>query len=183
MKNLLFVLIAISLFACTSTVETENTTASENDTWYQFYENGNEEIGTPTGYINQKGDTVVPLGKYKFLFTDTVQQMAIVYTQDNRCIGIDKNQKELFQVYWYDNGPDYVQDGLFRIIKDGKIGFANEAGEIIIEPKYKCTEPFENGKAKATYDCDWAKGKEHLMIINAKWLTIDTKGNETPFSE
>ena len=183
MKNLLFVLIAISLFACTSTVETENTTASENDTWYQFYENGEEVIGEPTGYINQKGDTVVPLGKYKFLFTDTVQQMAIVYTQDNRCIGIDKNQKELFEVYWYDNGPDYVQDGLFRIIKDGKIGFANEAGEIIVEPKYKCTYAFENGQAQVAYECDLVKDGDYTMMKNAKWITIDTEGKEIEASK
>ena len=183
MKNVLSILFTISLFACTSTTETSTSKTSVDDVWYQVYENDEEGMGTPTGYINQKGDTVVPLGKYQFLFTDTVKQMAIVYTQDNRCIGINKNEEELFEVYWFDNGPDYVQDGLFRIKKGDKIGFANEAGEIIVEPKYKCTYPFENGQAQVAYECDLVKEGEHTMMKNAKWLNIDIEGNEIETKE
>ena len=183
MKNVFISLLTISLFACTSTTETSTTKTDKEDIWYQVYENDEEGMGTPTGYINQNGDTVVPLGKYKLIFTDTVQQMAIVYTKDNRCIAIDMNEQELFEVYWFDNGPDYVQDGLFRIKKGDKIGYANEAGEIIVEPKYKCANSFENGEAQVAYECDLVKDGEYTMIQNAKWITIDTEGKENKESE
>lgn len=183
MKKIILLLITISLFACTSTTETSTTSTSQDDIWYQFYENDEEDFGTPTGYKNQNGDIVVPLGKYKLIFTDTIEQMAIVYTQDNRCIGINKNEEELFEVFWYDNGPDYIQDGLFRIKKDDKIGYANEAGEIIIEPQYKCAQPFENGQAQVAYKCDLVEDGEYMRIENAEWITIDTDGNEVKENE
>lgn len=172
MKNLLLLLFWVSLFACNSSKPTTD------DTWYQIYEGEDYEIGSPTGFINSAGDTVVPYGKYQYIFTDTFTQMAIVYTQAGKCIGIDKAENELFEVYWFDNGPDYVQDGLFRIKKDEKIGYANEAGEIIIEPQYKCATWFENGKAQVAYECDFVSDGEYTLIENAKWFIIDTKGQK-----
>lgn len=173
MKYICFVLFTVSLFACNETMKSAN-----NDTWTQVFEGDEYEIGLPTGFINSKGDTVIPFGKYQYIFTDTFKTMAIVFTQEGKCIGIDKEENELFEVYWFDNGPDYVQDGLFRIKKDDKVGYANEAGDIIIEPQYKCTTPFENGQARVAVECDLVEDGEYTRMENAKWLTIDTEGQE-----
>jgi hypothetical protein len=188
MKNGLFLLLIIGLFGCGSAAEdttVENSKIEKTEgVWYQAYEidetdeDSFYEIGLPTGYVNEKGDTMVSYGKYRYIFTDTFTQMAIVMTNEGRCIGIDKNEEELFEVFWFDNGPDYVQDGLFRIKKGDKIGYANEAGEIIVEPKYKCTTPFSNGQARVAYECDLVKDSEYTRIENAKWINIDTEGNE-----
>lgn len=180
MKNGLLLLLAIGLFGCGSTVEDGNIENSNikktGDIWYLTDD-------SPAAYVNEKGDTMIPAGKYNHIFTDTFTKMAIVMTNENRCIGIDKNEKELFEVFWFDNGPDYVQDGLFRIKKGDKIGYANEAGEIVIEPKYKCTTSFENGQAHVAYECDLVKEDEYTVIENAKWLYVDTKGKETEKTE
>jgi len=148
--------------------------ATENSTWYLTDGDENSEMS----YVNEQGETMVIAGKYAYIFTDTFTQMAIVMTKENRCIAIDKQEKELFEVYFYDNGPDYIMDGLFRI-KDGeKIGYANKDGKIVIAPQYKCTTPFENGKAQVAYECDLKPDGEHTLMTNAKFFYIDTKGNK-----
>ena len=60
--------------------------------------------------------------------------------------------KELFEVYKIDNGPDYVSDGLFRIVgKNSKIGFADTCGVIVIPPVFSYATPFHNGEAKVSF--------------------------------
>ena len=175
-KISLFLVIATVLMSCQLDKSAKSNIAEkETNTWYQTYDDGFYDIGTPTGYVNEKGDTVIPLGKYDYIFTDTFTKMAIVY-KEGKCIGIDKNETELFEVYWYDNGPDYVEDGLFRIKHGDKIGYANLDGEIIIKPQYKCATPFENGQAQVAYECNLVKDGEYTMIENAQWLKIDTEG-------
>ena len=57
----------------------------------------------------------------------------------------DRRGRFLYYVQWFDNGPDYYSEGLRRINKNGKIGFANAEGDIVIEPKYDWTHPFNYG--------------------------------------
>lgn len=128
------------------------------------------------GYVNQNGVEIVPIGKYQFCFEDTIRTFGAVMTQDNVCMGIDKNGKELFQIYFYDNGPDYIVENRFRIIKDGKIGYANELGEIVIQPQFQCADAFENGKARVTHDCELIKDGEYTMAKSESWFFINTNG-------
>ena len=135
-----------------------------------------DERGVPSGYINQHGDTVIPLGKYFYCFTDTLKNFAIVLKKNGQLIGIDKNEKELFEVYWFDNGPDYVTDGLFRIKKNGKIGYSDTNGKIVIEPQFDCAFPFEKGKAKVSNDCKTVMVGEYSKWISDNWIYIDKTG-------
>lgn len=130
------------------------------------------------GYVNQNGVTIVPIGKYQYCFEDTIRTFGAVMTQDNICMGIDKNGKELYQIYFYDNGPDYIVDNRFRIVKNEKIGYANELGEIVIQPQFQCAEPFENGKARVTNDCKLIKDGEHTMAESESWFFINTNGGK-----
>ncbi|MBK7871524.1 MAG: WG repeat-containing protein [Saprospiraceae bacterium] len=151
---------------------------NSNDYLIKVYEGEFDEIGVKSGYINLRGDTVIALGKYYYCYTDTLKNFAVVKKHDGTCIGIDKNDNELYEVYWYDNGPDYIVDGLFRIIKNNKIGYANEDGAIIIPPQFECATPFENGKAQVTYNCELVKDGEHTKMESDSWFLIDTKGNK-----
>lgn len=147
---------------------------------YKIFEGEEDEIFSKTGYVNIAGDTVIAMGKYKYCFTDTLVNYAIVMDQDNVCKAIDSNEKVLYEVKWYDNGPDYLSDGLFRIIIEGKTGYANTVGEIVIQPIYACTEPFEGGKARVTLQCDLSKDGEYTRMESDEWFFIDTKGNKVP---
>lgn len=75
------------------------------------------EVGVPVCYLNERGDTIVPYGKYRYCQTDTIKKIGFVYEnkpKDARIICINDAGKELFYVFKYDNGPDYIQETCWR---------------------------------------------------------------------
>ena len=141
------------------------------------------EVGVPVCYLSERGDTIVPYGKYRFCQTDTIRNIGFVYEnrQNARIVCIDNQGKELFYAFKYDNGADYVREGLFRITDDkGLIGFADTLGNIVIKPQFKFAFPFENGKAKVTFsgeskDVPGSNGEKHYWN-SSDWYYIDKNG-------
>lgn len=152
---------------------------SSIDTLFRFNE-GFYELGVPCGYKNQYGDTIIPIGKYFYCFTDTIIDFGIVMKKGEKTIAIDKNENELYEVYWFDNGPDYAKDNRFRIIKNNKIGYANSKGEIIIKPQFMCANQFKNGIAKVSYNCNYREpdNEGHSLMSSDEWFYIDIDGNK-----
>ena len=111
------------------------------------------------GYKNSQGEIIIPLGKYKMCFTDTFKSYAIVVSEDKVSqrdifIAIDRKETILYQVFPFDNGPDYPLEGLFLIILNNKIGYADyNTGEVVIKPQFDCATSFEDGIAKISNDC------------------------------
>ena len=132
------------------------------------------------GYKNQNGDTIIPPGKYSFCFTDTFRNFAIVAKPHFGFVAIDRHENVLYEVFPFDNGPDYASDGLFRIIKNNKIGYADEVtGKVVIKPQFGCAFPFENDVAKVGINCTtYADDVEHGTWTTNKWLYIDKKGRK-----
>jgi hypothetical protein len=128
------------------------------------------------GYINQQGDTVIPMGKYIMCFTDTFKTYAIVSKAGEGLVAIDRNEHVKFNVFPFDNGPDYMSEGLFRIVENEKIGYADEAGNVVIKPAYECAYPFENGKAQVAINCRTTSDGEHSTWESNQWLEIDKQG-------
>jgi len=162
-----FLLLILALFTvgCTS--------KPEDDYLYRIIDPDDWE---KYGYADSKGETVIPLGKYGICYTDTLKNFAVVLIDRKGFFGIDRNEEILFQVYPFDNGPDDPQEGLFRIIEDGKIGYANLEGEIVIKPQYGCAHPFKNGKAEVGLQCISIPDGEHSYWETDKWITIDKRG-------
>ncbi|MBS7566215.1 WG repeat-containing protein [Mucilaginibacter sp. Bleaf8] len=131
-----------------------------------------------SGYLNANKDTVIPLGKYDRCLTDTFKNFAIVAKRNVGFIGIDKAEKVLFEVFPFDNGPDYVVEGLFRIIKNGKIGYADSTGKVIIPPRYACAYPFEKGLAMVSYQGKKIADGEHYYWAADHWFYINKAGQE-----
>jgi hypothetical protein len=69
------------------------------------------------GDANSKGDTVIQLDKYLICYTAKFYNLAIVAMRDKGVVGIDRKENILFNVYIFDNGPDYPSNGLFRMVK------------------------------------------------------------------
>jgi hypothetical protein len=94
---------------------------------------------------------------------------------------IDRTEKVLFRIFSFDNGPDYVSNGLLRIVGDGgKVGFANEDGEIVIHPQFAFAGPFS---AETGYAVVNVGGKEvryekeeRTSLVGGKWGAINKKG-------
>ena len=132
------------------------------------------------GYVNQDGDTIITEMKYSKCFTDTIRTYGIGVNGDSEMVAIDRQGDILYKVYSFDNAPDEPSDGLFRIIINNKIGYADYAtGEIIIEPKYSCAYPFKNGVAQVNMDCRAEFNGEHSLWQSAHWEYINKAGNKT----
>ena len=144
----------------------------------RVYEGEYDEIGVKNAYVNLSGDTIVAAGKYLYCYTDTLKTIGMVLKNNGQIAAIDKSGKELFEVFRYDNGPDYVSDGLFRIVDKGKIGYANMDGEIVILPIFDCAYPFKNGKAKVSLNCKKTPENEHQIWESNKWYSIDKTGKK-----
>lgn len=154
---------------------------SPTDTLFRIPDNEHYEMGDSCGYVNQKGDTIHALGKYNMCFTEVITTYGIVVDASKPSwglIGIDQQGNRLFDVYVFDNGPDWLSDGLFRIKRNGKIGYANSKGQIIIDPQFECASQFSNGKAKVAYTCTLINGPndEHHSMESDSWFYIDKKG-------
>ena len=136
------------------------------------------EIGDAVCYLNARNDTIIPFGKYTYMGSDTIDKIGFVVKDEIVCI--DNTGQELFTVFPYDNGPDYIVEGYFRIIdKSGKIGFANREGDIRIQPQYAFAHPFSKGKTKATYSGKKVyidDSKEHWVWDSDEWFTINKRG-------
>jgi len=111
-------------------------------------------------FLTPSGDTVTRLdtSNYYVCFSDTVQAFAIVGLKNKKgWWAIDRNEKILFQVYNTSVGepsPDELQDGMIRIVDNyGKIGFANQSGQIVIKPKFEAASSFYKGKAIIGRQC------------------------------
>jgi hypothetical protein len=100
-----------------------------------------------------------------------------ILEKDHKWVVVDEQKTVLYDVFLYDNGPDAPADGLYRIVKDGKIGYADAStNAIVIEPQYDCAYPFENGKAKVSTDCKTVKDGEYDVWESEAWQFIDKKG-------
>lgn len=125
------------------------------------------------GYVSESGDTVIPC-MYPFAYTDTINHIGFVAEGNGKIVCLDKKGNKLFNVFKYDNGPDYPQEGLFRIIdEDGAIGFADTLGTVIIPPSYKFAFPFKDGKAKVTYEGQSVSNGEYTVWESSSWTFIN----------
>ncbi len=147
------------------------------------------------GYIDKTGKEIIPcvyvpheLGlasKYYYGFSENVVQVAEPYTDDNgnilyklKCFnnkGVELFSKDSVQIDSDDDGKNEklmlfsYHDGLARYIQDGKYGFIDKVGAIVIPCIYDYVTDFNEGMALAR------KG-EDLGYIN-------TKGEEIIFGK
>jgi len=115
------------------------------DDCYELY------TDSSSGYelLGYKQDGQVKIkAKYVAKYTDTLCTMALVLDREKGWLGIDKNGNVILVPFIFDNGPDYVKEGLFRFVENEKIGFANLDGQKIIPAQYSFATPFYEGYAR-----------------------------------
>ena len=150
----------------------------QDDKLYIYYYPNFEDVDATLGYVDSSGKVVIPAGKYPYIFTAEFDKIAFVLLKDRKGVyAIDRNEKILFQVCSYEIGPDIVSNGLFRIIENGKIGFANMNGEIVIKPRFQFVYPFqENGFAIFCENGTWSMLDKYIPVIKGKWGVINRQG-------
>lgn len=107
----------------------------------------------------------------------TTTPLTMTQTADGKWVIMDSQKKVVYEVFIYDNGPDYEAEGLIRVVKNGKIGYADaKTYAIVIEPQFDCAYPFENGKAKVSKQCKTVKDGEHSVWESDAWQYVDKEG-------
>lgn len=159
----------IMFFLCTSSLF-----AQQNNDYLLLV--GDEEAQK---YVDKDGKTVIPEGKY-MCFTDTFRTKALVLHQEEGFVAIDRNENIAYKVFTYDNYPDEASEGLFRIVQDGKIGYADISTlEIVIKPQFEAAYPFsDNGTAEVTFKVKKSKDGEYTRWESDSWFFIDKAGKK-----
>lgn len=153
-----------------NTVLAQNTVNNE-----PLFVSRNEQTNT-CGYKNQNGELVIP-EKYIICYTDTLHNYATVLDSLQGWIAIDKNDFPLYQIFVYDNGPDYPSEGLFRIIIDELIGYADyKTGMVVIPPQFRCAYPFKGESAKVAVNCTKIPSEDHFIWQSNYWYFINKQG-------
>ncbi|SDR01712.1 WG containing repeat-containing protein [Chryseobacterium soldanellicola] len=89
----------------------------------------------------------------------------------------DKKGNFLYRPFFYDNGADYFSEGVRRFVKNGKVGFVDRNGTIVIEANHDFAAPFNYGYSAFCNGCDWEKtNEEHKAIVGGNWGMMNFKG-------
>lgn len=141
------------------------------------------------GVKNQKGEIIVPA---QFRIFSEIKNGELVEGETIYFDGFKKEEKKeknawgyvydkkgnfLYRPFLYDNGADYFAEGVRRFVKNGKVGFVDRNGTIIIEAKHDFVSPFNYGYAAFCDGCDWEKNnEEHKAIVGGTWGVLNLKG-------
>lgn len=167
--------IIVLLFLLNNLSSCDPPIVKNKDYWISF----TDTITNKSGYKNNKGDIVIALGKYERCFTDTLKTYAIVVKPTIGFVAIDRMENVLYKIFPFDNGPDYPSEGLFRILENNKIGYADStSGKVVIKPQFDCAWPFENGVAEVSNDCTTQSHGEHSVWQSDQWYFIDKTGRK-----
>lgn len=91
----------------------------------------------------------------------------------------DARHAKRYPPFDFDNGGDYVSDGMMRIIDDkGRFGYADSTGHTVIIPRFAFGFPFEGGRAKVTNSGHEVREGEHSRWVSKKWYYIDKLGRK-----
>ncbi|MEO8704968.1 MAG: WG repeat-containing protein [Kofleriaceae bacterium] len=123
------------------------------------------EDGGKHGFRDGKGRVVIT-AQYNHVYEFSPYGIAAVVDATHPFLFIDARGKVLAQAFAYDNGPDYFQEGVARIVDaDKKVGFLGERGDIAIVPRFVAAASFCHGKAE--------------VEIDGETYFIDKHGNKT----
>jgi len=89
---------------------------------------------------------------------------------------IDRQGRVLVRPMVYDNGPDPFSEGLARYVADGRYGFFDPAGHIVIPAHFDFAQPFHQGRAAVCMDCEKRVMGEHWTMVGGRWGYIDGTG-------
>lgn len=146
----------------------------ENDSTISFRDENNNFI-------------IKPFKTYKYLVKNNSHKSEVkenffyIHPKNRPEYAVNRLGKFLFYPYYFDNGPDYIKENYLRIKdENGKVGFADKEGKVVISPKYDYATPFNMGFSSYCNGCyfDRKKDEEHPPIVGGIWGYIDVNGNE-----
>ncbi|HEX2731611.1 MAG TPA: WG repeat-containing protein [Polyangiaceae bacterium] len=127
------------------------------------------------GYKDAKGNVVIPAQlqvAYPFL-----EQGVGAGVLNDQCVFFDRSGRVIARAFVFDNGPDYFSQGRARIVQDGKLGFIDKSGAVVIPPRFDFATPFCAGRAQVCVGCKRVPtDDEHATYEGGRWWVIDERG-------
>jgi hypothetical protein len=115
------------------------------------------------GFRNGSGAIVIP-ARFRFAYEFGDGGIAAAIDGTTPFVFIDSTGKTIAKAYAYDNGPDYFEEGLARIVDSrGKVGYIDTSGKIAIAPQFDDAASFCHGKAEVA-----AGGKTYVIDTAGK---------------
>ena len=136
------------------------------------------------GYINKAGEFVIkPQFASALKFSEGLAKVVLgEQWGEGKSVYIDKTGKIVFDVPPggdVDNseGCENFSEGLACVAVEGKIGYMDRAGKIVIKPQFDVVTPFINGVASvALGKYEVTEGVSHFVRLGDKWGYIDKNG-------
>jgi hypothetical protein len=139
-------------------------------------DNPNPEFQVYTDCLDKDSLGAFRMRGHHFKALDFSEQQFIgILIEKDRWGYINRNNKIIVMLA-FDNGPDYFSEGLARTVDNGKIGFVNEALDVVIPPQFDAAFPFENNRAKVGRQCATIQDGEHRLWECRQWFEIDKTG-------
>ncbi len=108
-----------------------------------------------------------------------VQKMWYTLPINFKIADYDARHAKRYPPFDFDNGGDYVSDGMMRIIDEkGRFGYADSTGHTVIIPRFAFGFPFEGGRAKVTDSGHEVREGEHSRWVSETWYYIDKSGRK-----
>ncbi|MBL0942295.1 MAG: WG repeat-containing protein, partial [Alphaproteobacteria bacterium] len=98
------------------------------------------------GFKNEKGKTIIP-AQFQRVHKSEKDELLIPVSKNGIFYRMDKRGNLKFESVFYDNGWDYYEEGLARFFKNGKVGFHDKKGNVIIQPRYDFAKYFKDGRS------------------------------------
>jgi hypothetical protein len=114
------------------------------------------------GFVNQNGDTIIPLNKYKFL--NPIDEEGMILGENNGKRGYINIAQDTLIPFIYDD-LSVFSHGLAPAKQNGKFGYIDRNGIVVIPFKFENESHF--------YKCKLARAR-----LNGKYGFIDQKGNQ-----
>ncbi len=131
--------------------------------------------GERWGYKDALGGVVIP-PKYILAQEFSAEGLAAA-SNDGVWVLIDRWGRVLARPFVTDNGPDPFREGRARFVSDGKFGFFDTFGRVVIPPRFDFAKPFANGLAAVCRGCKLVRKGEQTTVSDGTWGHIDTAGN------
>ncbi len=153
-KFLYIISFILFIFSCSS--KSSKAESTETETYTRINKHG------AWGFINQKGDTVIPLKKYKFL--NPIDEQGMILAKSNEKYGYINSKQDTLIPFIYEYLNVFSQ-GLASAKYNGKYGFIDRKGKVVIDFVYESESHF--------YSCKIAEAK-----LNNAYGFIDTSNRQ-----
>ena len=174
MKQICIILIFLTILIACNT-QNEKSNKRKNSISYERISNDKS-----WGFIDNYSDTIVPLGKYKFL--NPIDNEGMILAQLNEKFGYIDIKQNILIPFEYDDLSVFSEE-LAPAKKNGKYGYINRKGELIIPFQYDDERHFyKSGLSEASKAGKWGFiNKKGEQVVPIQYSQVDCHQMEPEF--